>query len=83
MPAHDHAVTTSPRHSPRPPSSNGERPSRQAGASSAPPGWSAAPTSRHALRQRHADSRSTLRYDMARANLDRTPRTPSPPTSPA
>lgn len=30
MPAHDHAVTTSPRHSPRPPSSNGERLSRQA-----------------------------------------------------
>jgi integrase/recombinase XerD len=31
---------------------------------------------------RHADPRTTLRYDRARKNLDRTPTTSSPPTCP-
>jgi integrase/recombinase XerD len=32
---------------------------------------------------RHADPRTTMRYGMARANLDAMPPTPSPPTWPA
>jgi hypothetical protein len=32
---------------------------------------------------RDADPRTAMRYDMAKANLERPPPTPSPPTSPA
>jgi hypothetical protein len=32
---------------------------------------------------RHANPRTTMRYDMAKATSTATPPTPSPPTSPA